>query len=166
MAVDFAAKRRERAGDGWALRNFKLRMSRKMIFAAGLAMCISCELRPSARLVSRAIASDEDLCAALVAFLVEFANRSPLEILARTAVEFEARPAGKLLYDAYDAFLRVLSDQRERERLESLGVDDAHSDLLFRETREIGTAFQEGLTKLFFDSDPALTRSPQRYGVF
>jgi len=46
VAVDFAAKRREQEGAKWGLRNFKLRMSRKLIFAAGLIACVSCELRP------------------------------------------------------------------------------------------------------------------------
>jgi len=34
MAVDFASKQRDRRGKGWGLRNAKLRMSRKLIFAS------------------------------------------------------------------------------------------------------------------------------------
>lgn len=43
MAVDFAQKRRARGAAGWALRNAKLRMSRKVMYAAGLLSCFSCD---------------------------------------------------------------------------------------------------------------------------
>ena len=46
MAVDFASKQRDRAGKGWGLRNAKLRMSRKLIFASGLLVCFSSNLDP------------------------------------------------------------------------------------------------------------------------
>jgi len=44
VAVDFAYKRRDRGGKGWALRTVKLRVSRKMTYAAGLLACFSCDL--------------------------------------------------------------------------------------------------------------------------
>ncbi len=47
MAVDFANKQRDRAGAGWGLRNAKLRMSRKLIFASGLLVCFSPNLDPT-----------------------------------------------------------------------------------------------------------------------
>jgi hypothetical protein len=43
---------------------------------------------------------------------------------------------------------------------------DAASDKVFQEARSIGTAFQDGLTKLFFETDSMLTKATQRYGVF
>lgn len=46
MAVDFASKQRDRAGEGWGVRNAKLRMSRKLIFASGLLVCFSATLDP------------------------------------------------------------------------------------------------------------------------
>jgi hypothetical protein len=44
MAVDFAYKLRKRSGKGWAIRNTKLRMSRKFIYASGLLACYRCHL--------------------------------------------------------------------------------------------------------------------------
>jgi predicted nucleotidyltransferase len=166
MAVDSAAKRREREGEGWALRNFKLRMSRKLIFAAGLAACVSCKLRPSEQLKSGTIASDEAFCSAMTELLSGFVNRTPIEILARTIVAFDALEAARSIYGAYDSFLAILGDTEKRDRLEKLTVDTAFSDLLFQESRTIGRRFQDGLSKLFFETDRELTEATQRYGVF
>jgi hypothetical protein len=166
MAVDYAAKRRERAWKGWALRNFKLRMSRKLIFAAGLAMCMSCELRPPTALKSPIPKDPGELYGALQDFLLASSNRPPLETLAAFALQFDAAEIAGVLFDAYDEFLRILMDKPARERLASMEFDEAMSDPLFAEARRIGTAFQAGLTKLFFGTNPDLTRATQRYGVF
>lgn len=54
----------------------------------------------------------------------------------------------------------------KRTRLEELGIDDAVDDPVFQEARAVGTTFQDGLTKLFFETDAKLTKATQRYGVF
>jgi predicted nucleotidyltransferase len=165
MAVDYAQKRRERAGKGWALRNFKLRMSRKLIFAAGLVMCLSCELKPN-ELLKNAKQDHHAFYQALQDFLIDFSKRPPLEIVAWFAHEFGAFDAAKKLLSAYDLFLGVLSDGSRRSQLEKMDVEEAIHDELFSEARAIGTAFQQGLTELFFHTDPNLTQATQRYGVF
>jgi hypothetical protein len=47
VTVDFVEKQRGQAGHGWGLRNAKLRMSRKLIFATGMLSCFSCHLLSS-----------------------------------------------------------------------------------------------------------------------
>jgi predicted nucleotidyltransferase len=166
MAVDYAAKRRDRQWQGWAIRNFKLRMSRKLIFAAGLAMCMSCELMPKAELIGAGTTDPAEVYTAMQDFLIRFANRTPLESLAAFALRFDASVTAAALFDAYDEFLGILSDSEKRDRLSSMDHEAATTDALFQETRRIGTAFQDGLTTLFFKTDPALTSATQRYGVF
>ena len=39
-------------------------------------------------------------------------------------------------------------------------------DPLFKNTREIGNRFQDGLSALFFATDSELTEATQRFGVF
>lgn len=166
MAVDYAAKRRDRAGVGWAIRNFKLRLSRKLIFTAGLAMCMSCELCPPRTLTDAKPDHPVDFYAELENYLVGFSNKTPLEVVSAFALQFDAFEAGAAILTAYDRFLAILGDADKRARLEALGVDDAAGDAVFQESREIGTAFQDGLTKLFFDTNASLTKATQRYGVF
>jgi hypothetical protein len=166
MTVDYAAKRREREWSGWAIRNFKLRMSRKLIFVAGFAMCLNCELRPPHG-VRKQEQSENDFYAALSDYLLGFTNRTPLEILADFGMAFD--PTGTTvaeLFEHYDAFLAILRDHDQRARLESMDLEEALTDPVFTRAREVGTNFQEGLNKLFFSTDGELTRKAQRYGVF
>jgi hypothetical protein len=164
MAVDFAAKRRERAGQGWAIRNVKLRLSRKLIFVAGLAMCLTCELRPPPSL--RAAGNAKDFYAALQDVLLGFANRPPLGTLVDFASQFSADGVASELVDQYEQFLGTLADTETRNRLEKMTLDEAVTDPTFKMARGIGTRFQDALTKLFFATNEELTRATQRYGVF
>lgn len=166
MTVDYATKRRDRDGRGWALRNFKLRLSRKLTFTAGLAMCMSCQLRPPRSLADAKFDAPHDFYAELENHLIGFSNKRPLHVVAEFILNFNANAAGKTIFDAYDRFLKILGDQAKRDRLERLSAEDAGSDPVFTEAREVGTAFQDGLTTLFFKTDEELTTATQRYGVF
>ena len=46
MTVDYAAKVIERDREGWALRNAKLRFSRKLIFVTGMLLAYEVGLNP------------------------------------------------------------------------------------------------------------------------
>ena len=165
MAVDYAAKRRDREGKGWALRNVKLRLSRKLIFASGLATCLSCQLRPSEAL-SNSTEDEASFNQALSDFLVEFIDRTPLEVMASVCLDFGAEQAGAKIFNAYEAFLGILDDADKRKHLDSLDVDASINDDRFAEARSLGTDFQTGLTELFFHSSDDVREATQRYGVF
>jgi predicted nucleotidyltransferase len=168
MAVDYANKRRDR-GTGWALRNFKLRLSRKLTFTAGLAMCMSCQFRSPKSLEE---ASSADFYGELENYLIGFSNKPPLHVVAEFVLNFESKDAGKAfeagkaIFDAYDRFLAMLGDTTNRDHLDKLDASNAGSDKIFTEASAIGTSFQDGLCKLFFETNGELTQATQRYGVF
>jgi hypothetical protein len=166
MTVDYAAKRRERAWSGWAIRNVKLRMSRKLIYLAGLTMCLRCQLAPPASALKDGL-SEPDFYAALNDFMRGFTNRTPLDTLADFCLEFDKiGDASTGIFDSYNAFLSMLRDHDKRSRLESMELDDAITDEVFAQARIVGDDFQSGLDKLFFETNPALRNATQRYGVF
>ena len=70
------------------------------------------------------------------------------------------------IFEPYDAFLGVLRNPEERARLDRLHPEEALRDPLFKNTREIGNRFQDGLSALFFATDSELTEATQRFGVF
>lgn len=164
MAVDFAYKRRARLGKGAAMRNIKLRMSRKLIFVSGLLTCFSCELglgnSGGFKNCNRPEAS------ACVHCLQRFTRRTPLEILASTLCSFEGLDdLAKQLFDSYDGFLGLLAEPETRNRLEKLPPDHYRDDEVYQRARVLTHAFRDGLQSLFFDRKP-LAELTRFYGVF
>lgn len=162
VAVDFAYKRRDRQSKGWALRTVKLRLSRKMTYAAGLLACFSCELED----VLDAAPSD-----AASAMAVEHLHRRlslpPLDIIATSVLGIpELLDHARVLFGAYDQFLALLNDDEKRERLKGLPPGASGEDEVYQEARRIGHGFQDGLNGIFFNSYEPLFKLTRMYGVF
>jgi predicted nucleotidyltransferase len=165
VAVDYASKKWERNNSGWALRNIKLRMSRKLTFCAGLLACFNCELDDSVQLDPEKFGTD--------GFILPLVNRTrafvcqpPLEILVRSMVSYGLSVETiKKALGAYDAFLGILIDEGKRAHLEDLKIDDSQGDKIFNEAREVSYDFQAALDILFFENQ-RLGPLTKKYGVF
>ena len=172
MAVDFAYKQRARGNAGFAMRNIKLRMSRKLIFISGLLMCFSCHLeleenKKSLVYSTRAVQPLVDLLYRRLAF-------TPLESLANTLLEFkELDEHAAKLFKAYDDFIGILADdslldngKTRRDHLEELSVDLLDSDPVFQYARAISHQFRDAVHEIFLRSNTDLSRMTIEYGVF
>ena len=157
MTVDFAFKKQARAGKGWALRNAKLRMSRKLIFASGLAMSLSCDKTIRSRFPGQTTLDRLEDC---------IASR-PLVILAET-VQCLKIPSNTIvdIFQPYDRFLSFLNDKEKRLALEVLPEDEKDHHPAYQEIRSLGHQFQRGLEALFFADCRALAELTKNYGVF
>jgi predicted nucleotidyltransferase len=162
MAVDFAGKQWERAGEEWALRNIKLRMSRKLIFVAGLLMCFSCYT--SLTIEKSEPEKSTDI---LIRHVSSFVERPPLEILADALLRYSiSTDTVTELLNAYDLFLQCLNDAKCRTHLEKLPYEESISDTVFQQMRRAGHQFQHGLDRLFFQDNEDLRQLIRKYGVF
>lgn len=165
ITVDFVEKQRGQAGYGWGLRNAKLRMSRKLIFASGLLSCFSCDILSTAE--ARKELLKDHTTIAMEEHLRNFVRKSPLEILATFLLELSIkRSTARKLFSAYNAFLAVLNDAKKRDRLKNLHYDSVSDDKVFNEVRQQGHEFQEGLTSLFFRDNEKLRDLTIFYGLF
>jgi len=165
VAVDFAYKRRERAGQGTTLRSLKLGMSRKLIFLSGLLTCFSIELdlNPAEREAIFSLQSTADL----IAHLTRFIRHSPLQIMAHAALEYGlAESHSKRLFDAYDKFLALLDDEQKREHLDQLREENVERDEIFSAARHVRHEFRDAVQELFVEGGSRLCHLTREYGVF
>jgi hypothetical protein len=166
MAVDFAYKQRSRLSKGWAIRNIKLRMSRKLLFASGMLSCFACHLDFAGRWAhvrcDKPTASPE-----CVDCLRELLVHPPLEILAMALLHYSPRldGAARKILQAYDEFTGMLSDEAQRKHLDELPPDQ-EEDRIFQRARELSHEFRDGLSELFFDEESGLADLTKAYGVF
>ena len=108
MAVDYAAKQWEQSDKKWALRNAKLRLSRKLLFAAGLLLCFNFELiSPDDR---QDIISDPDtLRSRMTDFLLEQMRFSPVDRVCLALLQDNRETVAIAVMDSYDRFLSILA---------------------------------------------------------
>ncbi|MEM7048692.1 MAG: nucleotidyltransferase domain-containing protein [Acidobacteriota bacterium] len=165
MTVDFAYKQRSRAGEGWALRNIKLRTSRKLIFVAGLLTAFCCEtgLAPDEK---EEIFGQHDVDR-LTEHFRRTVGQTPLEMLA-TAFQphGDLADAARQVFGAYDRFLGLLADDDARRRLSDLTFDDLGEDELFHHASRTCYELQEGLDQLFLTPGAPLFDLTVKFGVF
>jgi predicted nucleotidyltransferase len=165
MAVDFANKQRDRGGSGWGLRNAKLRMSRKLIFASGLLVCFSANLDQE---LQNKISTDSnsDIKLPLVQHIRDSLKLTPLEILAKSIEQYEVpQSIGEELFGSYQEFLEIIDDKVSRDALDKLRASDSRTDPTFKRIRSVSEAFEHALDNIFFENKliAPLTRE---YGVF
>lgn len=168
LAVDFAYKRRQRAGRGWALRTAKLRLSRKMTYASGLLICFDCAINPPETVIAPGV-DPESAALAIVDHLSKLVSLPPLGLFAKLFLQFEnLKPAASKLFGAYDEFLRLLNNDDIRSRLDELGQAEAATDPVYQQVRDIGHEFQGALDAVFFDPAgcPEIHELTKTYGVF
>jgi predicted nucleotidyltransferase len=154
IGVDYASKYRDQGGQKWALRNAKLRLSRKLLFASGLAFCFRCQIDPPS------LDGNGDFgktgSAPFIKAAAKFAGTPPLEVLAHfidscVKDETKKKMVAEKVFGAYNEWLTLLDDSSKRSKLESLSHKDADKDPVFQDVRHIGSEFATGLKLLFFN---------------
>jgi hypothetical protein len=154
ICVDYASKHTDQKGVKWAIRNAKLRFSRRLIYASGLAFCFNCRLNPPQ--TDNNTLGIADTIAPFIELAVNFAKTPPLEYLAMFIQKniqdtTKRKEIVSNIFGSYDKWLGLLSEEKNRKELEGLSHSDATTNELFNKVREIGSKFNEGLELLFFN---------------
>lgn len=173
MTVDFAYKQRDRQNRGFAIRNLKLRMSRKLLFLAGMVACFECHTRFESQ-EERGEFYSEKHVHAVIGHLRSVLSKPPLEVIASALLKQSALDGHtKQLFDAYDEFLGMLADERLlengntiRKHLDALPVADLGSDKVASRGREISHRFRDAIQSIFLADGNILGRLTIEYGVF
>ncbi len=149
ICVDFVGKERQGTGEKWALRNLKLRTSRKVLFAGGLLPILLCH---------RHAAGD------MRAFLVDQLKMPPVDRLAVAFIEQDAVDAGVRALSAYDRWIAMLNDEGVRAELTRLARSDVSDSPIYNEGRRLAEELEQGLLALLFETP--LASLVREYGIF
>lgn len=165
MAVDFAYKQRTRPDGGFLLRNTKLRMSRKLLFLAGMVTCFACHsaVHPD----ERRLYYKKKPLEATIHLLRTFLSQPPLEMVASALMREKGIDHSiKKFFTAYDGFLGVLADDIKRKHLDELAVEQIEGDAVATEARNLSHEFRDAIAEMFLTRDTELGRLTLEYGVF
>jgi hypothetical protein len=163
MAVDFADKFHDQEGEKWALRNAKLRFSRRLILLTGMLACFSWRLHG---LESSAAPVDRTVEKAIAYFEYYF-SRPPLDILADELLLAGApvEPC-RTIFSSYDRFLAILDDERSRLELQTIAREQADKSPVFQEIRELSHEFRDALLNWLYMPDTPLSTLVKQYALF
>jgi hypothetical protein len=150
ICVDFAGKQRKRRGEGWGIRNVKLRTSRKMLFAGGLLPVLECGR----------LHRDQ-----MPEFLAGRLGMPPTDRVAEAFLESGLIDAGGRTLGAYDEFIGLLNEQSFRRALEGVTRENSESSEEFAHATRLGRELQGGLLALLFETD-TLSRLIRDYAIF
>lgn len=150
MCVDFAGKMRDRKGQGWGLRNAKLRTSRKILFASGLLPLLRCGDLDAERIQP---------------FLLEQFAMPPNDRVADAFIDIGRATTGAELFEDLERFLTMLDDDSTRDALDAIsGRQEAMESALFEDVVTVGDGIERRLLELLLDSElKDVTRS---YAIF
>jgi predicted nucleotidyltransferase len=172
MAVDFAYKQRTRGNEGFALRNIKLRISRKLIFISGMLACFSCHLALTPE--ENELFYGSKAVQPVVDHLQKTLALPPLQLIAKMLLKYEQLwPSALVLFSSYDTFIGILADESalsngktRRRHLDELPFEELEDDTVFREARELSHRFRDAVHDIFLKSNTELSRLTIEYGVF
>ena len=142
ICVDFEGKvaqdeRNRVKKDKFVMRNAKLRTSRKMLYASGLLPALMC------RYVEARVMPE---------FLRDQLDALATDRVARAFLQLGRADAGARTMAAYNDWIRLVGDQKNRKALGELHEASRHDSPVFTEVRRIGSAIDRGLTALLFES--------------
>lgn len=159
LCVDYGMKRWTEEKN-WALRNVKLRMSRKWLFASGLLMMFACDERavsPEVTEGTRDRTMDK---------LVRLADLTPTDIIIDQLRGLGLTHELDHLLRFYDEYLAKIDDQDIRTHLSNLTPVQARNDEIFMWFKNQGRMLQDVLGETFFSVNRELQTFTKEYGVF
>jgi hypothetical protein len=148
ITVDFVGKTRAGGGEKGALRNLKLRLNRKVLFAGGLLPLLLCH-----RLRADAIGAE----------LRRQLDQPATDRLAEVFLEFDV-DAGVRALSAYDHWVGMLADDDIRAELSDLSREAGDANRAFRTARRYAGDLHNGLLALLFETP--LLPLVREYGIF